>query len=885
VEAPSATRVTLNLAGRDIKLEDLIYLGRNGIARNDVVAETFEAVIGAVYTDSSRNMDAVLGVLHSCGFVKNVLQAKLDELESQTPSAATTSPAATTPSVASLKRQPEPRDNPSVESDALRGAQTGDEMLFTPTPVSRKPATVRRKNRRVVQRHITSRPAPATSAAQPKSAVQPESRFETATAPQDSTQQLGQLRIAVIQAASRVEPNLASQQPLQSLEQLKVSIEPESNHCNSANSSDAPSPIPDDTATVISKTEETVDHVQLPIEGLAQPEDGVSLESASTLNSGTLAVLHLEERNGGIQFVEEASSPSTGHQTHLIPKKLAKLPKFSTSSCPYYFSPRPYVPPFQAQLLRALRLRTHFPTFFAQTMRGNYPYDSRVVWRRDCVLDDVETIWPYSSDTAGLYPTIEQGAVATNAKAEDAPVATKATSTEAEDAPMADETRSAETEDAPMADETRSAEAESVLGKLSLSDLKLRYREMGVTIRHCLLNVTNSGFGPLQTAVGATVSSQTGELNFEKLLMASEAKDHIVAALSKTSAGGLTWGQSSAYRRRHVEAKLSRPEWRDDIARWFNSPPDQELREVLAARMVAYAIARWPYLYPLEEKPTLLAHFGLAKTLLDESFEAQGKHAPQTPGNDTGYDFEPGTHTVLSLSACRKTIVRYPHLDLRSSTEPSRITWVLGSDTSCLERIMGPLDDLDVHGYLVFRAVEQFLRSDIRSRYTPDPKPDDTNPDKSNFDTFNYKPSSFTTKFDSPKSDSPEFNEPRSAIHRFTSNEVDDIFVSTLTTDFLSHDNPKPITPKSDEPSPKPASLQSDSTVASAPIEKKKKKNKLGSLQRRKIQKNKRRAQAAALGFEQSQIPPPSATTTLQDGSSKVFPRLETRGEKRGTNE
>jgi hypothetical protein len=784
------TRFTLNLAGRHIKLEDLIFLGRNSIARNDMVAETFEAVVGAVYTDSSRDMDAVLDVLHCCGFVKNILQAKLDELlDSQTPS------------VASPNRQSEPRDNPSVKSDALRGAQTGDEMLTTPTPVRRSPATARRKQRRVAQRQrqSTSRPTPATSAARsksaarPKSAVQPTSAVETATAQQDSTQQLGQLR-TMIQEAPRVESNLASKQPLQSLEQLRVSIEPESNQYKSANSLDAPSPILNDTATVISKTEETVDHVQFPIEGLARTENGVSLESASILDSRTLAVLHPEERNGGIQFLEEALSPSTASQTDRLPPALARLPRFSTSSCPYYSLPRPQLPPIQAHAIHYMIQSVFYPMAAAQY---------KPLWRRDSMVDDVETPWPYSSDTAELYPTIEQGAVTTNAEAEDVLVATKAASTEADDAPMATKATSTEAEDAPVATKAASTEAELV--SVELPSVEGKFSKKGRNaLQICLINVANSGYGRLQTAVGATVGSDTGEVNFEELLKASEAKAHIIAAMGRISARESKQESTTLHRQTFVDQELSKRKWRYRLAKWFVRAPDPELQEVLAARMVAYVIARWQYMYPLPEKPTLVAHLGLAKIMLNQSFQPRGEF---TPGNDMDI------HSMLSILATKGYEPWFPDLGTRSHEPSTRITWILGSDQSRLEETMGPLIDLDVHRYLVFRAVEQFLRSDIRSRYTPDPKPADTNPDKPNFDKFNYTPSSVTTESDGSKSDSPDFNEPESGMHRFTSNEFDDIFVSTFTTDLPSHDSPKPVIPTSNEPSSGNSNPQTNSTA------------------------------------------------------------------------
>jgi hypothetical protein len=786
------TRFTLNLAGRHIKLEDLIFLGRNSIVKNDVVAETFEAVVGAVYTDSSRDMVAVLNVLHSCGFVKNILQAKLDELlASQTSPAAITPSVATTPSVASPNRQSEPRNNPSIKSDALRGAQTGDEMLTTPTLVEIDPATVRKEQKRVakrqrqrqrrLQRLLMSRSksksavrskfaAQPKSAAQPASAVQPTSAvepkpcFETATARQDLTQQLGQLR-TMIQETPRVESNLAWKQPLRSLGQSRVSIQPELNHYNSANSSDTPSPVPDDTATVIPKTGETVGHVQFPIEGLAQPEDGVSLESAFILNSGTLAVLHLEERNGGIRFLEEASSPSTASQRHELPRKLARLPSFLTMPCPYYPLPELILPPFQSRVIYHTIQCVFYPMFYAL---------SKPLWRRDSMVDGVETPWPYSSDTVELYPTIEQGAVAMNAEAEDASAAAKATSTEAEPISM----------------------------ELSSVEERFPTKKTKIALQVCLINVANSGYGHLQTAVGATVSSHTGEANFEDLLKASGAKAHIVAAM-RISATESHQKSTALHRQRFVDQELSKKKWRSRLSYWFVRAPDPELQEVLAARMVAYVIARWQYMYPLPEKAILLAHLGLANTMLDLNFKFRRE---SKPGNDMD------THSMLSILATKGYETWFPNLKTRSDEPPTRILWILGSNQSRLEETIGPLEDLDLHRYLVFRAVEQFLRSDIRSRYTPDPKPEDTDSNKSNFDKFHYKSSSATAEFDSSKSDSPDFNEPRSDMHGLTSNEFDDIFVSTLTTDLPSHDDPNPVIPTSNKPSSGSSKLNSPQT-------------------------------------------------------------------------
>jgi hypothetical protein len=321
-------------------------------------------------------------------------------------------------------------------------------------------------------------------------------------------------------------------------------------------------------------------------------------------------------------------------------------------------------------------------------------------------------------------------------------------------------------------------------------------------LKNCMVNVENSGYGRLQTAVGATVNSHTGEVNFEDLLKASEAKAHIVAAMSRIPAEELEQQSTTLHRQTFMDQKLSNVTWRKLVARLPFRDPDSELQEVLAARMIAHVIARWQYMYPLPEKPTLLAHLGSAKTMLNESFQYWKGFAP---GNELSCPLATKDHESWA-----------PGLDMRSLVPSTRITWILGSDESRLEETIGPLEDLDVHRYLVFRAVEQFLRSDIRSRYTPDPKPEDTDSNTSNFDKSNYKSSSATAEFDSSKSDSPGFNEPRSDMHGFPSNEFDDIFVSTLTTDLPSHDGPNPVIPTSNKlssGSSQPNSPQINSTA------------------------------------------------------------------------
>ena len=321
-EQTSVTRIALGRAGRDINLESKLLLGSHRSVSNDMVAETFEAIIGAVYADSGDDMKVVLKVLEAIEFVKNVVQpAILLQETTQTPPVATTEANGDLSAKSDVSPKADPSNTSAQPQETEATSMQVLNQRLTRAMIRKGKKNMARKERRARARKQERR---LETLHQERFHQLPETHLQPSSVvhPQPVHPKL------IAQPFSHIGPDVTPQQLFEQLEQLGPSAGRGLNDhdlANASNTQDRPDADPatqhdsilvcaldeqplsffgvDDTAAVPSRTESSVDNIRFPVESLAQSENHILFGSLSMLNNlETDEHAHCPEESPGVSL-------------------------------------------------------------------------------------------------------------------------------------------------------------------------------------------------------------------------------------------------------------------------------------------------------------------------------------------------------------------------------------------------------------------------------------------------------------------------------------------------------------------------------------------------------------------------------------------------------